>query len=152
MHLVAIDPAYAKPIAIAEWSPELRAYKADLTTFLKNPCQYITLNNSERIAVVEGQYMGKNKQTSLKLSRESGKIDQALANLGFKVILAPVFGPNSWINGMLRCGGSPDSEQVKKLSIALVKSIYQEFKYMPDFDSDIAAAVCIGQWWLDRNR
>jgi hypothetical protein len=154
MYLLAIDP-HTKKSAVAIFLEKNKLYKVfevNTDELVKNPRKYIPVTNAypknrRKIAVVEGQWIGKNAKTALKLARTAGRIEGALIGIGFETVEAPAWGNGSWITEMLSIRRrTPNREQVAKISIKIAESTYPDW----NFNEHDAAAVCMGLWYLKK--
>jgi len=123
IQLLSIDPATSKDLAIAEFMISKRpefvgGIWVSPQDFIAHPTRYITLRDADkRIALVEGQYVGKNMKGAVALANMAGTIyGTCLHALRFEVEIIPTWGPESWIQQHF--GKSTTGEWAQKCAVA----------------------------------
>lgn len=156
MHLVSIDPAYGKPCAVVEFISdvgirEIASYLFQSRELIENPGRHIPIRgDTNRLAIIEGQWIGKNPKTGIELSRVAGEIGGALRHaLGFKVEYIPVWGPKSWIQQHFSVRGKVDRMWAISMALRDYKAAHPKGIVL---NEDIAMAWSMAQWWWRTNR
>jgi len=141
LHLIAIDPAYAKPVATAQFKRPQRGdgmtgndiilERVDyisLEALLRSPGTVITLeNHARRILVIERQYLGKNAKVFGELCYWTGRVVQKIADMGFEVVEAPVYpakgkGCTSWLQDVFGIQGNlPNSSTIQEMALRIAR-------------------------------
>jgi hypothetical protein len=156
-YLLAIDP-HVDNAAVAFFEYGKLTECVTVNTSKLIGCPEMTLGfmvplrefNVEKNLVIERPWVGKNPKGSITLALTVGKIMGSFIRSGFEVHEAPAWGnDNSWISDMLSQGRRmPTGGQVAKLSIEITKAEYPNFV----IDQHLAAAVCMGLWWLRKRK
>lgn len=109
-----------------------------------------------RIAIIEGQYVGANKKGSLALCAAANRMAGALIANGFEVFTAPVWSKKkvpgipqqlSWMEEHLGYRHAQTRAENKRISMQLAKQIWPGVA-----SEDEADAINILQWWWPRNK
>jgi hypothetical protein len=160
--IISIDPQIDKSAGAFHWhegGQVLKPYAVcmfDTKQFIKNHAQVlwgltngnVPINEPNRIAIIEGQYVGVNKKDSLALCKAANRMAGALIANGFEVIEAPVWGAKSWLTDMFSISGVPQKRAMnKEMSVTAAKQIWPNIA-----NSDEADAVMMGQWWWSQNK
>ena len=153
MYLISIDP-HIKESALAVWldSKLMDVQMVSTEQLITRPNMLIGIpHTQERYCLIEKQYVGQGRETSLELAITAGEIKGVFLYLGFIVEMIPVWGQNSWMMAMLSTGGRmPNRRQAKKLSLMIAQRLYPEYNF--GNNHHLADAVLIGRYWLDKRK
>lgn len=144
-HCIGIDPAAAKPIAVAYWDglafkPGWRAHSVENNAKAISHRLQLAKAAGSDLAIIEGGYIGPNPRVGLMLERERGKLIAICEALGLRY---NVVNPQTWITDCLSVKGDGrlNHKAVVERAILRAKAISGQ-----DLCEDEAVAVCLAEW------
>lgn len=159
MNLLAIDPAIAKKVYVANWLDLKFKGRTEFKyqELITGKTTYCLDPGEQNIAVIEKPYSHpkNNPQRQMNFFLGVGSIAQVFRTAGCEIVFAESWGPYGWLQQSF--GRAVRSDVAIRLAIDKAKDYLQgtSCAFMAkDLEKrpDLAMSICLGMWWLATNR